>query len=93
MTDSQKFWLSVHDSVEAIDLIKENIRHVNLYSLAKNPNVLNLIGTKLNYEAMKQKCQPFAQELAMYVLNPTRLLRLCDTYGLDLEEYMEFLGD
>lgn len=83
---------SFNHNEEVIDLLKENIHHVDLRCLGKNPNVLKIVGT-LDYDAMKIKCQPFAQELATYVLNPTRLLRLCDAYGLDLEEYMEIIGD
>lgn len=84
--------LSSNTNEDAIELIRENIQYVSTYYLGQNPNVLKIVGT-LDYDAMKIKCQPFAQELATYVLNPTRLLRLCESYGLDLEEYMEIIGD
>jgi hypothetical protein len=92
MSNDDLLYLSMNRSEDAIELIKEKIKHVCPYHIGTNPNVLKIVG-KLDYDAMKTKCQPFAQELVTYVLNPTRLLRLCDTYGLDLEEYMELLGD
>jgi hypothetical protein len=84
--------LSFNPSEDAIELIKENLDTVDIIALGRNPNVLKIVGT-LNYPAMKTKCQPFAQELATYVLNPARLLQICDTHGLDLEEYLDILGD
>lgn len=95
--------LSRNHSDDAIDLIREALeemgQHGNkseikliLQHLGKNPNVLKIVG-KLDCQAMKTKCQPFAQELTTYVLNPARLLRICDTYNLDLEEYLDILGD
>jgi hypothetical protein len=47
--------------------------------------------TTLNTEKMRANCKPFAEELVKYVFHPLRLQRLCDTYGLDLDEYFEMV--
>lgn len=62
MYEFSKF--GVNESEDAIDLIRDNIHRVHLYSLGLNRNVLKII-SKLNYEAMKTKCQSFAKELAI----------------------------
>ena len=84
--------ISFNTSDEFIPYIRENLHLVSQGYLALNPNVLKIVG-KLNYEEMRSKCQPFAQELTTYVLNPARLLRICDSYNLDLEEYLELIND
>jgi len=82
------------DAVELIKkmLAQETNTDIRWFYLGMNPNVKQII-CNLDYEAMKQNCNSFAQELAEYVYHPVRLMRLCDTYGLDLEEYMDLLGD
>jgi hypothetical protein len=38
---------------------------------------------------MREKCKPFAEELAEYVFNPIRSQKLSEQYGFDMEEYFE----
>ena len=40
---------------------------------------------------MKSRCAPFAEELAAYVYSPSRLMRLCEKYDLDLCSLLEIL--
>jgi len=40
---------------------------------------------------MRENCKGFAEELASYVFHPARLLRICETYGLELEDYFELV--
>lgn len=45
----------------------------------------------LQYDLMRENCKEFARELAEWVFHPTRILRLCDTYGLEFYEYMDLV--
>lgn len=60
--------------------------------LGENPNLIEIV-CSLDLAAMKTQCQPFAQELVAAVLHPCRLARLCEAYRLELEEYLDILGD
>ena len=59
---------------------------------AGKTTLLQILGT-LDTKKMRLNCQPFAKELAEYVFHPTRLIRVCSTYELDLADYMELIGD
>lgn len=74
------------------NLDKTNTNNVWYSSIGRNPNVALIVG-KLDTTRMRNKCRPFARELAETVFHPSRLLRLCDTYHMDLVDYMEALGD
>ena len=56
----------------------------------KNPNAIHLF-TRLNTEKMRENCKAFAEELAQYVFHPIRLMRICEIYGLELDEYFELV--
>jgi len=58
--------------------------------LGQNHRVKQIMYT-LDVDAMKLQCRSFAQELLAYTLQPARLLRICDAYGLDLEEYVDLI--
>ena len=36
-------------------------------------------------------CKEFAEDLLKYFLHPTRLVRISNSYDLDLEEYLELI--
>jgi hypothetical protein len=40
---------------------------------------------------MKRTFQPLAEELVEYVFHPCRVSRIADVYGMDLNEYLDFL--
>jgi len=93
------YWnnLSKNPNPDVIHLIRNNLDKVLVSDLsrdwlAKNPNVSKILGT-LDLEKMRSNCQPFAKELAEYVFHPTRLVRVCGAYDLDLADYMELIGD
>ncbi len=46
---------------------------------------------KLDTDAMRKQCQPFAQELCAYVLNPLRACRIASAFEIDLEEYLDII--
>ena len=89
--------ISLNKSPNVVDLIKNNLDKMFIstfgqHTLAKNPNIAQILGV-IDYEKMRSNCQPFAKELAEYVFHPLRLVRVCNTYELDLADYMELIGD
>jgi len=88
-------WYLLSKNPNAIDILSKNLRKVPesfyLYGyLYNNPNAIPLF-TRLNTKQMRENCKPFAEELAAYVFHPLRLMRLCESYGLELEEYFEMV--
>ncbi len=45
----------------------------------------------LDHQEMREKCKPFAEELAEVVFNPRRAKRMAKLYNLDMIEYLELL--
>jgi hypothetical protein len=58
--------------------------------LIQNISMNTQMFCKLDTNAMRKKCQPFAEDLAKYVFNPVRLNRLSELYGIELEDYIEY---
>ena len=83
-------WYRLSQNPNAIHLLETHLDKVNWLYLSVNENAIHLLKT-LNTEKMRSNCQAFAEELAAYVFHPLRLQRLCDTYGLELEEYFEMV--
>ena len=81
-------WKNLSYNPGAIPLLEKNLDKVDWCGLSENPNAIPLLA-RLNTEKMRENCKPFAQELAEYVFHPIRLMRLCESYGLELEEYFE----
>ena len=59
--------------------------------VSRNPNALHML-FKYDYKEMKEKCQPIVEELAKRVFHPARLMRLCDVYNVEFDEYIEIIG-
>jgi hypothetical protein len=38
---------------------------------------------------MRENNKGFAEELVAHVFNPLRLIRICETYGVELDELVE----
>ena len=53
--------------------------------LSQNPNIMEII-CDLDYEAMKQSMQPFAEELAACVFHPLRMNRIAEQYNISFDE-------
>ena len=69
---------------------KSILNILNWSELARNPNAIHLMA-RLDTEKMRSNCRVFAEELTAYVFHPTRLMRICDSYGLDVVDYFEMV--
>jgi hypothetical protein len=85
-------WFSRNPNPVAIKLLEQNINKIDWQLLSANPNAdaLRLLA-HLDYAEMKRTFQPLAEELVETVFHPTRVSRIADVYGMDLNEYLEFL--
>ena len=83
-------WIHLSANPKAIHILENNLDLICWYHLSKNPNAIHLL-TRLDTDAMRKQCQPFAQELCAYVLHPLRLTRLAQNAGLDLEDYIDLI--
>ena len=72
----------------AIHLLEGNIDKIDWSTLSGNLNALHLLAS-LDYADMKRTFQPLAKELIETVFHPTRVSRIADVYGMDLNEYLE----
>ena len=81
-------WLYLAKNPNAIHILEQNLDKVNWFWLSENPNAISLLAP-LNTEKMRENCKAFAEELAVYVFHPIRLMRICQAHGLELEEYFE----
>ena len=71
-------------------ILEKNRDKINWNWLSIHPNAIHLIAP-LDTEKMKENCKAFAEELASCVFHPLRLLRICENYGLELDEYFELV--
>jgi hypothetical protein len=83
-------WLCTNPNPVAIKLLEQNPDKIDWTYLSANPNALHLLA-RLDYGEMKRTFQHFAEELVETVFHPTRVSRIADVYGMDLNEYLEFL--
>ena len=83
-------WFYLSGNPNAIPILEKNLDKVDWEMLSANPNALHLVA-RLNTKQMRENCKAFAEELAAYVFHPVRLLRICDAYGLELDEYFELV--
>jgi hypothetical protein len=81
-------WLS--ENPNAVHLLEKYRHKVHGVSVYANPNAIHLFAT-LDTAAMREKCRPFAEELAAYVFHPTRVCRFAAAHGIELCEYLEYL--
>jgi hypothetical protein len=72
--------------------LQQNPKKIDWTYLSANPNAdaLRLLA-RLDYAEMKRTFQPFAEELIETVFHPCRVSRIADVYGMDLNEYLDFL--
>jgi hypothetical protein len=80
------FWLSGNPN--AIHILEKNLDKVDWFELSRNPNAIHLL-SKLDTNKMRENNKVFAEELVAHVLNPLRLNRICETYGVELDELVE----
>ena len=82
-------WLLLSMNPNAISLLKANQDKINpdiifWTAIYANPSIF-----KLDTDAMRNQCQPFAEELTARVFHPLRMQRLCYNYNVDFEELVE----
>ena len=83
-------WKILSVNPNAIHLLERNPTKIEWSLLCLNTNAIHLLA-HLDTEKMRENCRPFAEELAAYVFHPLRLRRICEKYGLELEEYFELV--
>jgi hypothetical protein len=77
------FYLSINPN--AIPLLEKNPDKIDMNMLSQNPNIMKII-CDLDYDAMKQSMQPFAEELAAYVFHPLRMNKIAEQYNISFDE-------
>ena len=65
----------------AIDILKENLDKINWKGFSQNPAIF-----EINYEYLKEKIEPFKEELIEKSLHPLRMERFLMEYNYDLLE-------
>ncbi len=85
-------WFYLSKNPSALRLLEQNPDKIDWQLLSANPNAdaLRLLA-HLDYAEMKRTFQPLAKELVETIFHPTRVSRIADVYGMDLNEYLEFL--
>jgi hypothetical protein len=85
-------WPYLSKNPNAIHLLEKNPDKIDWTYLSANPNAdaLRLLAP-LDYVEMKRTFQPLAKELVETVFHPCRVSRIADVYGMDLNEYLDFL--
>jgi len=83
------YWLSLHPN--AISILERNLDKVSWECISENPNAVHLLFT-YNYSVMKENFAIFAEELARHVFHPLRLMRFCEMYEMELQDYVEIIG-
>lgn len=82
-------------SSNAYEIIEKNLSKINwsyVWSyLSANPMVSFEFKRQLDYEKMRNACEPFAEELAKYVFNPLRIQKMAESYDVDMFEYLELI--
>lgn len=77
----------------ATKLIIKNLEYVRLINISYREDIMEILCDKLDTNKMRQNCEPFAKELAEYVFHPARLQRICEKNDIELEDYLELIGD
>lgn len=80
-------WGSLPKNPNAIHLFTPEKMKPGYWSqLSYNPKITDLL-YKLNTQKMREHRKEFSNELMEYVYHPMRVLSICETYGMSLEEY------
>jgi hypothetical protein len=78
-------WEHLSTNPNAIHLLERYPDKIDWYWLSTNPNIMEII-CDLDYEAMKQSMQPFAEELTAYVFHPSRMNKIAEQYNISFDE-------
>jgi hypothetical protein len=90
--ESKIYWNQLSENPNAIYILEQNQDKIDWYYLSQNANA-NAIHLLFpwDFDTMREKNMLFAEELAAYVFHPLRMGRICETYGLDLEELNDIM--
>lgn len=83
-------WNMLSANPSAISLLQQYPERIRWRYLCENTNAIHIL-FPLDYTAMKQANQSFAQELTQVVFHPARLTTLTETYGISLEDYFDMI--
>ena len=78
-------WINLSANKNAIPILEKHLNKVQWDYLSGNTNAIHLL-FKMN-DKFKS---PIGEELVSVVMNPNRLLRLCEKYQLTFEELLEY---
>jgi hypothetical protein len=78
-------WTPLSWNPNAMHLLKENQDKIDWHYLSQNPNVMEII-CDIDYDAMKNSMQPFAEELTAYVFHPLRMNRIAEQYNISFDD-------
>ena len=69
-----------------IQINEQNPDKIDWTILSGNPNAIPLLKEELDYDDMKKKMQPFAEELTAYVFHPVRMNKIAQQYNIPFDE-------
>ena len=81
-------WSRLSCNPNASHLLKMNPEKINWYYLSSNPNIMNII-CEIDYYSMLKSMQPLAEELAMKVFNPCRLMKVAEEYNILFDKLVD----
>ena len=81
-------WFVLSDNPNAIHILEKNLDKVDWEGLSINSNAMHIL-FPYDYPAMRNKMQTLCRELTEYVFHPVRLVLICDSYSMELEEYID----
>jgi len=76
-------YLNLSSNPNAIHLLQKYPDKINWYELSLNPAIF-----ELDYQALKDRCAIYKEELIQEALKPSRIFKYLDN-GMDLEEILE----
>ena len=82
-------WYILSFNRKAVHLFEQNPIRIHWELICMNPCAFHLF--KLDYPAMRERNQEFRQELAIYLFNPDRLVRMSTRYDIDMRSYLGYL--
>ena len=82
-------WRYLCKNPNALSLIEKHLYKMNddcWNEISQNPSIF-----VLDTDYMKEKCMPFAEDLAAYVFHPERVERIAGFHHMDFDKYMELI--
>jgi hypothetical protein len=69
------------ENPNAIRLLEQNLDKINWIALSYNPSIFDLV----DYEALKERCLIYCEELIQKTMHPSRIQKLLDM-GISIDE-------